>query len=556
MTSRASLVLLGILVVAALLRVYGVAFGLPSMLDPDEPIFGLSALRLLRDQTLNPGWFGHPGTTTIYTLAVIDVLVYLVGHLTGQFASPKALAAAAYLDPTVLILPARLFIVACGVACVFLTAVIGRKLFSRQVGLIAAVFLATSPLHIRYSQVIRTDVHGTVFALLVVMLAVNYANSGRTRQLVFAGVALGLATATKWPLLIFGLAPLFACAYRASTGEAIRTQLARLGVLCATTVIALVAASPYLLLDFDLAVRDVLGEKQVRHLGATGQGVLYNFAWYTSVPLQRAFGWIAIAAAGIGLALGAVRNPVFRYTVVPVFAVFFLMISVQSMIWDRWILPLLPFLCVFIAITICAASDKLAVYLGGRQRLAAALLTAVFVIPMSVEAVRDAQARMNDTRVRASHWARSHVPAGSTVLIEYFAWDLVRKPWTLVFPAGSVGCANVKEGLTTQIDYKKTVKLRAGRYLVNIGSMDHTQIESCYADYAIIVDYDRYLAEAPFYRAELAVYAELVSGGRELAVFRPVAGVSSGPVARIYQLRRSLTRAAPSLSDRRDSAGR
>ena len=53
-----------ILLVAALLRIDGVGFGLPALNDPDEPLFMSTALEMLSGPTLNPGWFGHPGTIT------------------------------------------------------------------------------------------------------------------------------------------------------------------------------------------------------------------------------------------------------------------------------------------------------------------------------------------------------------------------------------------------------------------------------------------------------------------------------------------------------------
>ena len=69
------LIALGLILLVALAwRLNNIGFGLPSMYDPDEPIFMIKALHLLADGTLNPGWFGHPGSTTIYLVALIDAL--------------------------------------------------------------------------------------------------------------------------------------------------------------------------------------------------------------------------------------------------------------------------------------------------------------------------------------------------------------------------------------------------------------------------------------------------------------------------------------------------
>src|SRR3546814_12178807 len=88
-----------ILIVAALLRIDGVGFGLPALNDADEPLFMATALEMLAKPTLNPGWFGHPGTITFYSLMLVILLVGGLGILTGRFADFGAFAAAVYADP-------------------------------------------------------------------------------------------------------------------------------------------------------------------------------------------------------------------------------------------------------------------------------------------------------------------------------------------------------------------------------------------------------------------------------------------------------------------------
>src|SRR4051794_39963824 len=148
--------LLLILLIAAALRIEGVGFGLPSLNDPDEPLFVMTALDMLRNHSLNPGWFGHPGTTTLYCLALVSLAVGGIGIASGRFADGSALVAAAYADPGIVFLPARLFIVACGMLCIWFTWSLGKRLGGAGLGLIAAAFLAVNAVHIHYSQIIRT----------------------------------------------------------------------------------------------------------------------------------------------------------------------------------------------------------------------------------------------------------------------------------------------------------------------------------------------------------------------------------------------------------------
>ena len=164
-----SILLLTILGVAALFRLRGVDFGLPSLHDPDEPLFMLFGYKLLSEGTLNPGWFGHPGTTTIYTIAVLEAGTFLYGWLAGHYADARAFGEAIHLDPGVIILPVRYFMVIGGVLCVYLTHRVAARLFDQRIALLAAALLAINPLHIQYSQIVRTDIHATIFMLLCVL---------------------------------------------------------------------------------------------------------------------------------------------------------------------------------------------------------------------------------------------------------------------------------------------------------------------------------------------------------------------------------------------------
>ncbi|RYE51272.1 MAG: hypothetical protein EOP18_12365, partial [Rhizobiaceae bacterium] len=65
-----------ILAIALAFRLYSVAFGLPALNDPDELTFELGAIKMLSGPTLNPGWFGHPATTTMYVLAVLTIAIF------------------------------------------------------------------------------------------------------------------------------------------------------------------------------------------------------------------------------------------------------------------------------------------------------------------------------------------------------------------------------------------------------------------------------------------------------------------------------------------------
>ncbi|MCB2061013.1 MAG: glycosyltransferase family 39 protein [Novosphingobium sp.] len=527
--------LLSLTLLAALaLRLDGVDFGLPALNDPDEPLFMMTAFEMLRNQSLNPGWFGHPATVTLYCLALVMLAVGGIGIATGRFADADAFAAAVYADPGIVFLPARLFIVACGVACVYLTWRIGKRLGGAKTGLIAALFLAVNAAAIEYSQIIRTDMQATAFMLLCALCALAILNGGKLKHYLLAGVFVGLACATKWPAAVIGLSPLCAGLYRVAQGHRERGCL---GLFVLSSAVTLFLVSPFLLLDYPTVLENLSGEARPIHPGATGGGFFDNLGWYIFGPLLSSLGAGGLLFAAIGLVWAPRGQRDWLVAVLPTVIAFVLMICLQALRWERWIVPLLPFLAIAAARGLSAVAHFVRTGVGGSVRrietLAALVLALLMIQTARVEAVE----RTHDTRQIASAWVRSHVPPGSTVLLEHAAFDLLQGPWTFRFPLASAGCVDAKAALSGRIRYSRVERLRSGSPIVDLGHVETELLSSCRADYAILTHYDRYRENPGVYTTELGSYERILAKGVVEATIRPRPGHSSGPVVRIVKLR-------------------
>jgi dolichyl-phosphate-mannose--protein O-mannosyl transferase len=78
---------------------------------------------------------------------------------------------------------------------------LARRLAGPAAGLLAALLVAVDPLHVHYSRQAVHDVYMFLFGAAGVLLALEYAASGRRRALAAAGVAFGLGLASKWAVL-------------------------------------------------------------------------------------------------------------------------------------------------------------------------------------------------------------------------------------------------------------------------------------------------------------------------------------------------------------------
>jgi len=515
-------------------RLNAIGFGLPALYDPDEPFFIITALKLLKHGTLNPGWFGHPGTTTLYTLALIEMAALGVGLASGRFASIQAFAAAVPIDPGIVVLPGRLFFVACALVCVLLTWAIGRRAFGERVGLAAAALLAVNAVHIAWSQVIRTDVQATMFMLASVWFAMRAGEDGRMKNFLLAGALAGVACATKWPAATVIAAPIGAALWRWRTDH----QGKAAARACALTIAAALAgtflASPYLLLDFHTVIADVSGEVRSQHLGATGGSPLYDLGWYALGPVRGSMGWVGLIAIPFGALLMARHPNPARIAVLAAAVAFLIAICSQRLVWDRWLLPAIPFLTIFVAVAI----DTLARAARRRSRAARegwtfATLFVLVLVPSCLAARAQSIERRHDTRALASAWAIGRFPFGSRVLVEHPAMNLIRQPWHFLFPLGREGCVDAMHLLRSEGVVSDVQKSRGESPVVDIGTVSPERLSTCRADYAILTNYDRYLAEPGRFPREVTSYRRLLSRMRIVAVFRPSPGAIGGPVVRI-----------------------
>ncbi|MBI5956107.1 MAG: glycosyltransferase family 39 protein, partial [Chloroflexi bacterium] len=139
---------------------------------------------------------------------------------------------------------------------VILIFLIGRRLYSNRVGLLAALLLSLSVLNIQQSHFFTVDTFATFFVALFFFFIIQVAENGSLASFLLAGAALGLSLASKistYPL--GGIAVLAAAIYilklRADPGFgesivlAAGAMAARLGLLFAVAFLVFRVGQPY-----------------------------------------------------------------------------------------------------------------------------------------------------------------------------------------------------------------------------------------------------------------------------------------------------------------------
>jgi 4-amino-4-deoxy-L-arabinose transferase-like glycosyltransferase len=407
-SSRAvlTLVLLG----AAVLRLWGVSSGVPSRLGVDEPEIMERAVRIIRTGDFNPHFFDYP-SLYIYVQAIVAAARFVVGAVRGEWTS---LAEAPTSEFYVW---GRVVTALTGTATVWLVYIAGLRWGAPTAG-IAAALLAVMPMHVRESHFVLTDIPLTFFVTASFLLSLRASEKGTASAFAWAGAAAGLAVATKYtgaPALLF---PLLACSIALPPHTSRRVGAA---AAFASATGAFLLAAPYTILDLPGFLNGLAWLSNSYRVTALPEPPAITYLKHLRINFGSPA--VLLAAAGLALAIaqlarGAGRVKSALVVVFPI--VYYTFISRQPLVYGRYLLPLVPLLCLLIAAAVAAAGHLTA---SRFSRAAAAVLTVAVVAlalipPLSRSIEFDRSAARTWTNDLTHEWARSHIPPAAKVIVE------------------------------------------------------------------------------------------------------------------------------------------
>jgi hypothetical protein len=408
---------------ALILRLASIGYGLPYQFDPDEYLFVASAGYMAETGHFDPLWYGIPAATLMDILAGLYTLFGTLGTMTGQFDSVAGAVEAYRNDPSHFFILGRFVSALSGALVVPVAYVTARELrITVFWASLVALILALSPPMIEYASIIRPDMLLTVFLLATVTVMMRAMRRPSAGAFALGGAFLGLAATSKYPGAL-GLVPILVANVTLTVERRVtpRRGLLWLGVAALAGLLVTALVGPYLLINWQDTVAYVLGEARDAHLGATGTGLLDNLWRYLTEALQPALGTLGVVLGVVGsLWMLSRRRP--RLLSLTYWA-FLLFISALSLWWLRWSLPLVPLLAVSMAYLLSRGDARLGPRLPERLALVgrvalAAVLVAPLIMP-TVDFVR-LRAANDDVRLLAIDWVYENVPAGTAILIDSY----------------------------------------------------------------------------------------------------------------------------------------
>ena len=404
-----------IVLLAAALRFFPVWFGLPYVhARPDEGVSVGHAMEVL-DGKFNPQFFHWP-SLTFYVFAAVFGLVRLTRRL--LFMDPA-------FSPDTAVVLGRACVALAGTATVVVLCNIGRRVADWTTGLLAAAFLSVAILHVRDSHFAMTDVLMTFFlmsSLAMLLRAFDEAratpDSPRLRPFLLAGLLGGLATSTKYNagviLAAMGAAQLLLLFSRRGRAWSLAVWLPSVA-FAGAFAFGFIAATPFAILDFATFSADL--RYDFTHL-SQGHGIYLGRGWTyhltRSLPYGCGLTIFLAALAGIPLTLRAHRPHAW---VLAAFSLaFYVGIGSGHTVFFRYVVPLVPVVCLLAAIAVRHGAVWLARRAALHERAALLLLVVLVGGPALVHAVWfDVLLARTDTRVLAGAWLGERIRPGDTV---------------------------------------------------------------------------------------------------------------------------------------------
>lgn len=436
------LMLLGLVLLALALRLWGIGFGLPRTYHPDEPAHVLQALAVAR---------GLPGGLTFANPPLYKYLLlgeYAVTYLLGRSGSPQDFVARFRADPSLLYLEARATSALLGSLTVVAAYVLGARWRSQRTGLLAAGWTAVAYLLVRDAHFGVNDALVTLLVTLTLVACLKVLRGGTWRDDLLAGALAGLAFTAKYQGLVvlvpLGLAYLLARERR----------LGGLVLALASMLVASLLTFPSLVLEPGRVLADIYLHLYLPgQTGYPGLDPAGGYLYYLKV-LVWGLGWPLLAAAlGASLILPRDRG---WLLIVSVPGLLFLVLGAERMYFARLLLPALPALIVLAA----ALLDTLATRV--RMPWAALLVPTAAVLvglpTLADSAQLDRLLTRADTRDQARDWIEARLPPGTALAVDAppLGPPLPADGYNLVVPDGALDDLPLAEYEARGVEYVVT----------------------------------------------------------------------------------------------------
>ena len=404
--------------IAVTVRVWGTNFGLPNWYPhTDETL----TFRKVMETEQSSEFKDNPLSVFHY---ILDISEYLYGRATSFLGTDYERGT---LYPGIMMMW-RIITALISSISVYLTYVIGKRLYNSKIGLLAAIVLCFSLLDVFRAHIVKQDTFNQLLGLFAFLGAILIYKKGHLKYYFMTGLIIGVATAIKLNAAIFLIFLIPAHILRYPTLKK-AFQIRQIKCVIPVSIIALFLGF-YLGSPYDLSNPKHIIDVFLHHLSnavlavdraqfaATGQGVnlvsvISKLKWINMYFANSGL-WYSVYVASIAGFLIIIRKHRKEDILLISFPILYgIVLSLRLVIYDRWMTLLTPFLAIFAAVFIYESYRYLSnrFGLGGRQKIVvmSLLLGVVIGYPAFRVVLFDYSVAGQDTRETAYGWIKENL---------------------------------------------------------------------------------------------------------------------------------------------------
>ncbi len=503
---RHRLLLLGIILIGAVLRLWTTEAGLPYSVGVDEPALLEKSVHIMKTGDFHPHFWDYGGVT-IYLHTAVSSARFLAGAMNREWTSLEQAWTGEFYHW------ARVVTALISTLTIYIVFRIGLR-WGATIALIAAVAMAVQPQLVREAHFALTDTPLTFFVALTGLLSLRASEAGTLRWFFAAGLAAGLSAATKYPGALGIVMPLAAVLTTVTwRGRAISALVVLGGALA-----GFVVATPYAMTDLPGFLNGFARLMQYYNVPRPFSEVATTYLkyirdWFGYQPvLPRYFALPALllCLAGFVVIATQLRSQATRAgaLILLTFPIaYFAFVSNQSLQFGRYLMPIVPTLSIAIAagiVTVHGALARNATVQRSRTVLAALLL--VLLPPALTSISANANRGLESTIEQTGRWIVQNVKPEQRVVFE----EAMQLP--------------------PKIAHERVNKLIAS-------PLQHYRDNGTVYLIASSGEYDKYFNDPNRFGREIGAYNEIFRSNELVATFAPSAE-HPGPTIRIMRVAR------------------
>jgi len=401
--SSTNIFLLLILIAGFIVRLWGIGYYLPYYPWPEEVHWCGFHFYFLQTGDWN-AHFAHKPTFLMYMLSFV---------FAALFAFRPELRLLEFCTP-LFILIGRIFCASMGALTIFLLFVLGKVVFSKKVGLISALFLCFSFLHVFKSHRLHVDVPMTFFVVLSFIFIYKGYLYGKIKDFVFAGIFAGLATSTKYPAVVLFF-PIFLGNFFYVINKKNRKKEIffgkRLILSIISMVVSFIVSSPFIVIDYLTTKQHLFSEfTQMARCGRN------SLSFYLTNVLPEGMGLTLFLFSLGSLVYILYRRKQGGILLIAFPLTLFIILSMSVKRAARYAVPLMPFLCLFAGYFFIEIIDRLN-FKSKIWRIIIGFILGIFLIGESATRAvyLDWMFTREDTRVQAKKWIEENIPPSAVI---------------------------------------------------------------------------------------------------------------------------------------------